>query len=51
MDTSPDDSPPLTRGDTVQVSLDAHVVECYPDGTYLVDADGCEIMVHEDELR
>lgn len=45
------DEPRHEKGDKVRIDIPAYVLERYPDGDYLVDADGCEIIVAEDEVR
>lgn len=39
------------EGDRVTVEIPAYLLERYPDGSALVDADGKEILVAEDEWR
>lgn len=38
-------------GDKVRIDIPAYIIERFPDGDYLVDADGTEILVAEDEVR
>jgi len=46
-----DDTEQYEEGDEVQITMRAFLIEEYPDGTALVDADGKEILVAEDEWQ
>lgn len=39
------------KGDRVMVKMPAYLIEMYDDGSALVDADGKEILVAEDEWQ
>lgn len=40
----------LSEGDRVTIKIPAKVIETYPDGGVLVNADGTEVLVEEDEI-
>ena len=49
--TERDSESGFSEGDTVDVHIEAEVIDAYDDGALLVDADGSELMVYEGEYR